>query len=263
MRPIKAGVCGLHMAERANEKISAIEAILDRLVLVEDPQQESRLLDRLADPEGPRIVSFVNAHAVNVAWKDPGFRKHLVNSDFLLRDGSGIRLCLVALRRRPGVNLNGTDLIPKIIARYAGRRVALFGTKEPNLSEAGARLVSDHRTEVVSKLDGSLPARDYLEASLRHQPDLIVLAMGMPKQERVAYLLKQNLRRRCVIVNGGAILDFVSGRLVRAPLIMRRLGLEWVWRLLTEPGRLWRRYLIGNPSFLAKVALMAARRMNS
>ena len=249
------------MTERANEKMSAIEAILDRLVLVENPQEESRLLDQLAHPQGPRVVSFINAHAVNMAWKDLSFRHHLWNSDVLLRDGVGMKVCLAALKKEPGLNLNGTDLVPKIVARYKHRKVALFGTRDPSLSEAGDRFVSDYQIQLVSKLDGFLPDRAYLENALRHQPELIVLAMGMPKQERVAHLLKENLQHRCIIVNGGAILDFASQRVARAPLFVRRCGMEWLWRLLSEPTRLWKRYLIGNVSFLGKVALLAARRL--
>jgi exopolysaccharide biosynthesis WecB/TagA/CpsF family protein len=81
---------------------------------------------------------------------------------------------------------------------------------------------------------------------------LIVLGMGMPRQELVACSLRAQLDYPCLIVCGGAIIDFLGGKTARAPAWMRRLGLEWVYRLAQEPGRLFRRYVLGNPLFLAR-----------
>jgi exopolysaccharide biosynthesis WecB/TagA/CpsF family protein len=75
------------------------------------------------------------------------------------------------------------------------------------------------------------------------------LAMGNPKQELVARIIASSVRSPVVIVNGGAVADFLAGRFERAPLWVRRARLEWVFRLLQEPRRLWRRYLLGGVSF--------------
>jgi N-acetylglucosaminyldiphosphoundecaprenol N-acetyl-beta-D-mannosaminyltransferase len=96
------------------------------------------------------------------------------------------------------------------------------------------------------------PVGAYVSAMLDARPDLIVLGMGMPKQEAVAVALRDQLAHPCVIVCGGAILDFLSGRVVRAPQWMRASGLEWVHRLVHEPRRLFARYVVGNPKFLAR-----------
>jgi exopolysaccharide biosynthesis WecB/TagA/CpsF family protein len=74
--------------------------------------------------------------------------------------------------------------------------------------------------------------------------------MGMPKQELLSATIARELPGPMLIVNGGAILDFLAHRVPRAPRVMRNLGLEWLFRLLIEPTRLWRRYLIGNLVFL-------------
>jgi N-acetylglucosaminyldiphosphoundecaprenol N-acetyl-beta-D-mannosaminyltransferase len=74
----------------------------------------------------------------------------------------------------------------------------------------------------------------------------------MPRQELVARSLRAQLDYPCLIVCGGAIIDFLGGKTARAPVWMRRLGLEWVYRLVQEPGRLFRRYVLGNPLFLAR-----------
>jgi exopolysaccharide biosynthesis WecB/TagA/CpsF family protein len=76
--------------------------------------------------------------------------------------------------------------------------------------------------------------------------------MGMPRQEEMACVLRAALTHPCLIVCGGAIIDFLGGRAPRAPVWMRRFGLEWVYRLMQEPGRLFRRYVLGNPLFLLR-----------
>jgi N-acetylglucosaminyldiphosphoundecaprenol N-acetyl-beta-D-mannosaminyltransferase len=77
--------------------------------------------------------------------------------------------------------------------------------------------------------------------------------MGMPKQERLARRLRLELPHAPAIVCGGAILDFMSGNVERAPQPMRRLGLEWLYRLCREPRRLFRRYVLGNPLFILRL----------
>jgi exopolysaccharide biosynthesis WecB/TagA/CpsF family protein len=86
---------------------------------------------------------------------------------------------------------------------------------------------------------------------------LIILGMGMPRQEIVALALRAALHRPCLIVCGGAILDFLGGRVPRAPRLLQGLGLEWAWRLAREPRRLFRRYVLGNPVFIGRALLLA------
>ena len=91
-------------------------------------------------------------------------------------------------------------------------------------------------------------------SEIPYEKFLIVLGMGMPKQERLALKIKDMLSDNDVlIVNGGAIIDRISGVVERAPSWMAENGLEWLYRLCKEPGRLFRRYVIGNPMFLLRV----------
>jgi len=87
----------------------------------------------------------------------------------------------------------------------------------------------------------------------------VVLGMGMPKQETVAQQLRAAVSGPILIINGGAVLDFLADRFQRAPPLLRSLGLEWLFRLLLEPRRLWRRYIVGNIVFLARAASLAIR----
>ena len=83
-------------------------------------------------------------------------------------------------------------------------------------------------------------------------PDILLVAMGVPKQEK--WIAKHRHELVCGIALAvGGLLDFVSGRIPRAPVWMRRLGIEWCYRLYQEPRRMFRRYVIGNPLFLLRV----------
>lgn len=222
-----------------------------RCVLTQDELDD--FMDRLVKPERPTTLAFVNAHAMNCVAANEDFGSALWRADIVVRDGSGMSILLRALARPPGFNLNGTDLIPRIIARHAGQGIALFGTVSPWLDEAAAQVRSTLApASWVTTLDGFQPSDDYLEWARRHKPALIVLGMGMPKQEKVAAQLRDGLDYPCLIVCGGAIIDFMGGRVPRAPLWIRDLGIEWAFRLCQEPRRLFERYVLGNPVFLMR-----------
>lgn len=228
--------------------------VLQCIRCIDSGQASKALLADLERPAKPFIVSFVNAHAANLAWNDPLLVSDLLDSDLLLRDGIGVEIGLRAFGVRPGVNMNGTDLIPAIATAYSGRTAALFGTASPWLERARARLESGG-LEVVASRHGFDPPDTYLRVAAETRPELIILAMGMPRQEQLAIRLREHLSHPVLIVNGGAILDFLGGKVDRAPKIMRDTGMEWAYRLRLEPRRLARRYLLGIPAFFGRVVV--------
>lgn len=244
----------------AGSWIDRWRAILGRLTVVDSERAlEDDLLTCLTGVEQPRVLAFVNAHAMNSAVSDVGFAAAVAEADWVLRDGSGMKMLMDRLGLPAGLNLNGTDLIPRIVARYGNRRILLAGTRDPQLSVAAARIRDDLAPGAkVDALDGFLAPEVYIAKARELQPELIVLGMGMPKQEQVAQLLRRALSGPVLIVCGGAILDFLGGGATRAPLWMRRLGVEWLYRLLREPRRLFKRYVLGNPLFLSRARRYAA-----
>jgi exopolysaccharide biosynthesis WecB/TagA/CpsF family protein len=225
-----------------------------RVHCVDDERAYEALLEELQHPSRPYIVSFVNAHGANLGWNTPGMLESLLRSDLLLRDGIGAKLGLKAFGRPHGLNMNGTDFIPKIARAYQGRRAALFGTRSPWLDTARQKLEAEGLV-VVACHDGFSTPETYVELAAETKPELIILAMGMPKQEDIAVRLRERLSHPVLIVNGGAILDFLGGKVARAPQLMRDFGLEWVYRLYLEPKRLAGRYLLGIPVFFSHVVL--------
>ena len=203
-------------------------------------------------------VGFLNAHNANLACTDPQFAKAL--SDFLiLSDGVGVDIAAKLLYGEPfPANLNGTDFIPAFLAAEP-RPLTIALARHQARQRRGSRrktsaeLAPHHRFVVIH--DGYFNAAEeplILERIEALRPDILLVAMGVPRQE--FWIAKNITPRHCTLPMAvGALLDFLSGTVPRAPAWMRRLRLEWVFRLIIEPGRLWRRYILGNPAFLARV----------
>ena len=236
-------------------------ALLAVVRIVADEASLQQFLRGLGEADGPHILAFVNAHAMNCVASSPSFAKALVGADVILRDGSGMAALYRMLAQDSGLNLNGTDLIPRILRLYAGRKIALLGTEDRYLAAAATEIHSHLAPgSVIVQLDGFREMDAYLGLVAREKPDLLVLGMGMPKQELLAASLRDSVSWPCLIVCGGAIIDFLGGKVERAPLWMRRLGIEWVFRLLREPRRLFQRYVVGNPLFLWRSLRLAVSR---
>lgn len=232
------------------------QSVVHQVAVTPDISAKDRLLDSFASGSGVRTLGFVNAHAMNRAVDDPAFAADLLGLDHLVRDGIGVHALYKMIGNASGLNLNGTDLLPELIKRFAGRRVALFGTRLHLVDRVADMLRQHHGCEVITA-DGFQPDGFYLQRVAETRPDLVVLGMGMPKQERIACQMKRGLSDEVAIVCGGAILDFLSGDKPRAPVLLRRAGLEWAFRLSLEPRRLFRRYIVGNPLFLLRSAILA------
>lgn len=264
MAGIDVRVSVSHMVLRQEVKMknnNDIHMLVRNITLAHDERALETIFATLSpgNISKPVRVAFVNAHGINLCFSDSAFLNHLLEAEHLFRDGSGMKILYKMLGIDPGLNLNGTDLIPRIIDRYAGHDVALLGTQDPYLSRAAHAIEQKGLTPVLT-MDGFQKDEAYLEAARTHRVPLIILAMGMPKQERIASLLAKNLDYPCLIVCGGAILDFIGGKVTRAPLIFRQIGMEWLYRLALEPRRLFRRYVIGNFTFLFRSCNLAANR---
>ena len=232
-------------------------SLLHNIKRVDSPVALEQVLDTLATPSRSHVVAFVNAHAMNSSADSLVFHQALTAADTLFRDGSGVAILYRMLHLSPGLNLNGTDLIPQLLRRFNGRPIALYGTRRPYLQQAAHVVTKTLATDsFVDIEDGFSEARVYVERAKAVRPAVIVLGMGMPKQEFVASELRTELDFPCLIVCGGAVIDFLGGKAQRAPRLFRILGIEWIFRLALEPRRLFKRYVIGNPIFLIRALIL-------
>lgn len=203
-------------------------------------------------------VFFVNAHCVNTAASNQEYRDSLAMAEQVLADGSGVLLSSKLLNTPITHNLNGTDLVPLLCAAAAeeGRSVFLLGAHPGIACLAARKLRERHPTlRIVGVQHGYFPPEetDAVVARINAaKPDLLLVAFGVPSQEiwvtrRFAEL---DAGVMCAV---GALFDFMSETVPRAPRFFRKIGMEWFYRLCREPKRLWRRYLVGNATFLARV----------
>jgi exopolysaccharide biosynthesis WecB/TagA/CpsF family protein len=233
------------------EKNEMMAKIIQGVSLLNNYEEATSLVEALYNKTNVLVLSFINAHAYNLCFSDNKFMKALIQSDILLRDGIGMEILYKAIGKNPGENLNGTDYIPILINHFKGKKIALLGTKVPYLKRAAEKLSSDGHTVVLSET-GFHPSEYYIPLLIDTAPDIIILGMGMPKQEKLSILIKEKLKINCIVINGGAIIDFWGDKTSRAPTWLRKMKMEWVFRFLQEPHRLFARYVIGNYRFLLR-----------
>jgi exopolysaccharide biosynthesis WecB/TagA/CpsF family protein len=242
---------------------STIE-ILGIPILQATSEQALEAVERAATEYPPALVAYVNAHGINLAAGDAGYRGTLRAADLVLNDGAGVALAARMKGRPFPENLNGSDFNPKILelAARKGWSVYFLGAHPGVAQEAAARLASRiEGLDVAGARDGFFSRSEDSQVAEQIRAtgaDVVMVAMGNPLQER---WLAENLRATgCMLgVGVGAFFDFSAERVKRAPAWMNRLGIEWLWRLALEPARLWRRYVVGNPVFLLRATREALR----
>lgn len=213
---------------------------------------------RLAGGDEPEQVCFLNADCANIAYCNEGYRRTLRGARFTLADGVGLKLAGKLLNREIRQNVNGTDLFPRLCEALSGTPQGLFllGAR-PGVAEAVGRWIAENYPDV--RLAGCqhgyfTPAEEpaVIERIRASQAAVLLVAFGAPRQEMwiEQHLAETGAR---VALGVGGLFDFYSGRIPRAPLWMRELCLEWLFRVCCEPRRLWRRYLLGNGRFLFRV----------
>lgn len=224
-----------------------------------------KIVDHSANGQSVVIVNFLNAHAVNLASSDLKFNAAIHDSDFLLRDGVAVELAMKTHGLVVGDNLNGTDFIPHMLASGFFKRLVILGSTDDVLKKAADKIKSDYKVELVGMLNGfDHDFEQYSNFACQAKCDLVLLAMGMPKQELLASFIKSNAgpQDSFCIVSGGAVLSFITGEEVRAPSIVRKVKMEWMWRMMMDPARLWRRYILGAVTFFGLLvrSMLSAKR---
>lgn len=227
--------------------------------LFDDEKEVLALLSKDIDSMRSIELFFLNAHCFNLAQKDREYFDILNSCDYLLNDGIGIKIASKIEKLVLKKNLNGTDFIPEIaeMASKKGYKIFLLGAKDGIAEEAAVKLKEKFEgLQIAGVHSGYGLDESVLEMINNSKADILIAGMGVPMQEKWIRENKSKLGSVKLFVGGGAILDFLSQRIRRAPLFMRKFGLEWVFRLCLEPGRLWRRYLVGNFLFFYYILVL-------
>ena len=226
-------------------------------------------LEALVESKRGGFVFTPNIDHVVTAEDNPPFADAYARASLSLADGMPIVWASRLLGTPLPERVAGSDLVGPLL-ELAGRRkwrVAFFGAG-PGVADKAAAVARERwGTHVIStdapmvRLDDQQQVDGIANSLATQKPDLVLFALGAPKQELLIAAIAQRLSP-AVLLGVGASLDFIAGTIKRAPALLRKTGFEWLYRLAQEPRRLWRRYLINDPKFLLIVlkTLRAARR---
>lgn len=205
-----------------------------------------------------RSVMFVNAHSLNLAASNRAYRDVLNAADCVFGDGTGVRWAARWQGVRLRDNVNGTDLTPALLAATSrlGYRCFLLGTDEDSIVSAADHVASEFPGWTLAGFHHGYLATPELDAQAvdsirRARADLVLVGMGNPLQESWIHA-HRDLLGVPVCMGVGGLFQYWAGSLRRAPNWLRRSGLEWLGILAQQPRKA-RRYLVGNPLFLARV----------
>lgn len=211
-------------------------------------------------PDGKLLINTINAHSYNTAQNDQLFADSLSKCDVLLADGVSILMAcrwfgLCKVKQR----CTGWDLFIVEMRKLneKGGKVMFMGSSEKVLALIKQKAAFEYpKLEVVTysppfKPEFSDDDNDAIvEAINEADPDLLWIGMTAPKQEKWAYSNWDRLNIHCHTGSIGAVFDFFAGTFPRAPFLLQKFGLEWLYRLIINPKKMWRRYIIGNPLFV-------------
>lgn len=212
-------------------------------------------------PEGKLLINTVNAHSFNTAKKDQLFADALTNGDVLIPDGvSIVKACKwIEAKSQPKERIAGWDLFFFEMSKLEkkGGTVMFMGSSQKVLDLIVKRAAVDYpHLKVVTYSPPYKPEfsdednKAIIDAINVANPDLLWIGMTAPKQEKWTYSHWNELNIHCHVGTIGAVFDFFAGTVERAPIWWQKHGLEWLYRLMKEPKRMWRRYIIGNSLFL-------------
>jgi N-acetylglucosaminyldiphosphoundecaprenol N-acetyl-beta-D-mannosaminyltransferase len=201
----------------------------------------------------------VNAGKIVDMQEDESLRQSVFNSDLITADGQSVIWASKFLGKPLKGRLAGIDLMYKLveIAHQKGYKLFLFGAKEEVVKKVvaiytekyGTNIIAGYRNGYFSKEDEPAIARDIANSGA----NMLFVAITSPIKENFLHENKEVLSDVNLIMGVGGTFDVIAGKTKRAPLWMQNIGLEWFYRFLQEPKRMWKRYLVGNSKFILLV----------
>lgn len=218
----------------------------------------------LSEISKPKVlINTINAHSYNTIHFDREFDNALRNCDILLPDGVSVVMGIRLLTGQKIHKIAGADLFDYEMKRLntLGGKVFFLGSSDKTLQKIKAKAAKDYPNVKIHSYSPPFKPefndqdnQQMIDAVNAVQPDVLFVGMTAPKQEKWAYHHFDELHAGhiCCI---GAVFDFYAGNVNRAPQWMIQAGLEWFYRLVKEPKRMWKRYLIGNAQFVVYMML--------
>lgn len=203
-------------------------------------------------------ISYINAHCVNTACRDGEYKAALNRSDIVYADGMSVVWAALFMGRPLPQRVNIIGFLDDIFRRLEQDRTTLYllGGREAAVRGAARYIGSNFPDMKICGFHNGYftdkEESDIINEINSHKPDILIVGLGVPYQEKWINSHLDALDAH-LCLSAGAMFDYISGLAKKAPTWMCDTGLEWLYRLNQEPGRLWRRYLLGNPVFIYRV----------
>jgi N-acetylglucosaminyldiphosphoundecaprenol N-acetyl-beta-D-mannosaminyltransferase len=232
-----------------------------------DLKEVLQTVDRFVRTGERHSVHYANVYCVNLAQRDEEYKAILNRADLIYCDGYGVVLGARIIGAEIPGRMTGADWIHDLSAfcQERGYSIYLLGSKPDVSRKAADRLTGLYPSlKIAGNHHGYLTDEKTVDGAIRDinssSPDIVLVGMGSPIQEKFIDKYRREIKAP-VCWSVGALFDFVSEIVPRAPDWMLNNGLEWLFRLLYEPGRMWNRYLVGNTSFLLKIIEVRLKRL--
>jgi len=201
-----------------------------------------------------KLITYFNQNSFNEYYSNRKFREILQSNFKIFCDGKGMAFALKFLFGKRADNFNATDLYTKLFERFFDERVPVY-VIGGNYDEKIINDRAQNKLILAGYTDGYLGTKDLsslIEKIKNSGARIIGIGMGSPLQEMLASDISLELNN-CIILCVGNFFNFLFGFNKRAPRFLINSGFEWLYRLFSEPGKLWRRYIIGIPLFILRV----------
>ena len=197
----------------------------------------------------------INAAKVVNAQKDESLKNSIVNCDIINADGQSIVWAARFLNNPLPERVAGIDLMQELVSMSSKKnyRIYFLGAKEEIVNKVVAIYTKTYGSQIIAGYRNGYFSRDEEEGIAENigkaNADILFVAMNSPKKEIFLNTYKETINTPFIMGVGGSF-DVVAGFVKRSPVWMQKLGLEWFYRMMQEPGRMWKRYLFGNSTFI-------------
>ena len=234
--------------------------IFDKIIKVEN--EAKSIVKESLNKNSNLLLTYFNQHCFNIYFSNKSYR-NLIDSHFLCYlDGIGIYLALKLFGYKNVRKFNASDLNDIILSELINRRIKIFiigGRFSENFID---EIRKKHELMICGYQNGYFKESETYELIDKinsSEAQVIMIGMGVPKQEILASKISNSVNINLILCVGN-FLEFYFGTKKRIPQNFRNIGIEWAYRLLSEPGRLWKRYIIGVPLFILRIIKLYLRR---
>lgn len=200
------------------------------------------------------LLTYFNQHCFNVYWEDKDYKEYIDNQFSIYLDGYGLYFVLEYIFHKKSNKFNASDINSELFKYFirSNKKVIIIGGRFAD------KIVNTNALTVEHYFNGYEDTKDVdqlIEKIQSSKTKIIIIGMGVHLQEKIAIELSKRISGLQIICVGN-FLEFYFGTIKRAPKFLHNSGFEWLFRLITEPRRLWKRYLIGIPVFILRVLIL-------